>query len=444
MFNLLLYRQKFLAKFCNSSMILLLCHYGADLSVLNSNEQSPLHVACSSNRLGIVEEICNLTQTSLLEIKDNHGRTALSVTTHSDILDKLIEFGADILSLDHNHMNVLMLAVSMCQISIVNHLLLSIHHQLQTIFDQIETKNERSIFLIAVQTGSIDICSLLLTHPYVRWDTVDKQRMNAFHIAAQKNYYELIKFLCNYIQQSDKLISIKRRNHSFTSTTIDSDDVNVQQKMPSLLHLYMNAQDEDGKTPLHVASESGHLSSIEILLNYGANSLIVNELGQLPLHVAIQNGYSQCVDLLIKFSMKDMSEFHSVLAKRQSPMITACQYDYADIVKRLIFYDIGIDYGMNLDHDNEENPLEIAIKYRQIESIHVLLEHSHIEHWLLSKRNLHKNDYETPLRDLIRYMPECAQHAFDKLILKTNEIDFYGDKFERMVYKYKYIDDYFV
>ena len=444
MSNLSLYRQNFLAKFCDPSMIHLLCHHGADLSILNLNEQSPLHIACSSNRLEIVEEICNLTRTSLLEIKDNYGRTALSVTTHSDIVNKLIEFGADISSLDHNHMNVLMTAVSTCQISIVNRLLLSINHQLQSIIDQIETKNERSIFLIAVQTGSIDICSLLLTHPYVRWDTVDKQRMNAFHIAAQNNYCDLIKFLCNYIQQLDKLISIQSRNHPLTPTTMDSDDVNIQQTISSILHLYIDAQDEDGKTPLHVASERGHLSSIEILLDYGANSLIVNDLGQLPLHVAIQNGYSQCVDLLIRYSIKDTNEFHSVLSKRQSPMITACQYGYADIVERLIFYDIGIDYGMNVHYDNEENPLEIAIKYRQIETIHVLLEHSHIEHWLLSKRNLHKNDYQTPLRDLIRYMPDCAQHAFDRLISKTNEIDFHGDKFERMVYKYKYIDDYFM
>ena len=30
----------------------------------------------------------------------------------------------------------------------------------------------------------------------------------------------------------------------------------------------------------------------------------------------------------------------------------------------------------------------------------------------------------------------------DKLILKTTEMDVFGEKFERIIYRYKYIDDY--
>jgi hypothetical protein len=45
---------------------------------------------------------------------------------------------------------------------------------------------------------------------------------------------------------------------------------------------------------------------------------------------------------------------------------------------------------------------------------------------------------------MIRYIPECAKHAFDKFIIKTNEIDSFGNPFERITYNYKYIDDYFM
>ena len=45
------------------------------------------------------------------------------------------------------------------------------------------------------------MCSLLLTHPSIRWNTVDKERFNAFHIAAQNNHSELIQCLWNHLQK---------------------------------------------------------------------------------------------------------------------------------------------------------------------------------------------------------------------------------------------------
>jgi ankyrin repeat protein len=331
-------------------------------------------------------------------------------------------------------MNVLMIAVTKNQIAIVEHLLFAINDQLTTIFDQVTKGNNRSIFLLAVQTGSTQMCALLLTHPYIRWDTMDKQRMNAFHIAARNNHSEVIEFLCNYIRKPDKLMSMKSRNYSVTTT--DSNLINI----PPILRLYIDAQNEDGKTPLHLAAEHGYTTCVEILLKHGADVLLPNYLGQLALHSAIQNGHSQCVDLLIKRSIRNMADFQSVLSRRQSPLITACQNGFVDIVRLLLSQEIGI----NPNNNAEENPLEIAIKYRQIQTLHELLEHPQANYWLKSIRNTNKYFHQTPLRDMIRYIPECATHVFDKLIIKTNEIDFNGNTFERITYKYKYIDDYFM
>jgi ankyrin repeat protein len=422
-------------------MLNLLYYYGADPSILNTNNQSSLHIASASNRLSIVRELYNLTQISLLEIKDNHGQTPLSVTTHPDIISQLIEYGADISSLDTNHMNVLMSAVSTGQIAVVDRLLSAVNDKLMTIFDQVEKRNDRSIFLIAARTGSVDMCSLLLTHPYIRWDTLDKQRMNAFHIAARNNHSELIKFLCDHIRKSNKLTPMNSRSYSITITT-DSNVPNIQQSLP-ILRLYIDAQNEDGKTPLHLASEQGHTLSVQVLLQYNADVLLPNYLGQLALHAAIQNGHGECVDLLVKACKKYLADFRSVLSRRQSPLITACQNGFADIVQVLLSEQIGVHDGMDFDNNKEDNPLEIAIKYRHTETVHVLLEHSHTEHWLMSIKSNGKHNHQTPLRDMIRYMPECAKHAFDRLIIKTTGVNFYGEEFERTVYKYKYIDDYF-
>ena len=137
------------------------------------------------------------------------------------------------------------------------------------------------------------------------------------------------------------------------------------------------------KLPCILACEQGHRSCLKILFHYGADILLANTLGQLPFHAAIQHGHSSCVDLLIKMSKKNLNEFQSILSRRQSPLITACRNGFVDIVKILISENLGIN--------SDENPLEIAIQYRQIEIIHILLEHPQTEHWLYRQEMIIKH-----------------------------------------------------
>lgn len=415
-------------------MIDLLYQHGANPLLLNSFDQSALHIACLSNRLDVVKKLLSLTRTSLLEIKDRRGQTALSVTMNTDIIDELIKYGADISSCDRKNMNVLMIAISKDQLSLVEHLLTVIDQNLPDIFDQVTKKKHRSMFLLAVHTGSIRMCSTLLNHPQICWDTVDKNRMNIFHIAARNDHYELMEFLCNYIQKSIQLFTLKSFNHSLSTNEWDPE--NLPRSSP-ILRVYINAQNEDGKTPLHIAAESGHRLSIESLLKYGADILIPNHLGQSALHAAIQNGHSRCVEILLEVLMRNNADLQVFLARRQSPLTTACQNGFTDIVRLLLLHEIGLN---NISSGKEENPLEIAIKYRRIATINELLEQPYLDSWL---RPFGNNREQTPLRTMIQYLPECAKHVFDKFIVKSQEIDIAGNSFERTVYNFKYIDDYF-
>ena len=400
---------------------------GGDPFIVNSKGQTSLHVACEFSRLSIVKQLLSSTDRTFLEIKDNRGQTALFFATNVDILDQLIQSNADISSLSRSNMNVLMHAVSKQRISIVEHLLFVINNQSIDILNQVARRKNRSVFLLAVETGSVQLCSSLLSYPNIRWDTVDKQRFNAFHIAAQKGHHELIQHLCEHIRQLGR----------YSNSASDTDQNNVSQPTPTL-RSYLDAQDDDGKTPLHLAAENGRHLSVEVLLRNGADALLTNDLGQLPLHSAIQNSHTQCVDLLLKNSLINLADFQSVLARRQSPLITACQNGFLDIVRLLISKKIGLD----LNNDNNENPLEIAIQYRRIPIVFELLDHSYRDTWLMSTRR--QGSHQTPLRDMIRYLPECARYAFDKFLVQTNEIDENGNTFERITYNYKYIDDYFV
>lgn len=399
---------------------------------MNLEGQTALHVACIHNRLSIVKELLSLTGTSLLEMKDIKGQTCLLLATNIDIIDQLIRSNADISTMDNFNRNILMKATSKNQISIVEHLLFVLNNQPNEIFNQVTRRHNRSVFLLAAKIGSVPLCSLLLSCSYIRWDTVDKERFNAFHIAAREDNYELIQYLCEYIRESEKYPSHRSR---LSVCSIDFDENAFFQPSPTL-RLYLDAQNDDGKTPLHIAAEQGRRLSVEILLKNGANVLLPNDLGHLALHSAIQNAHTQCVDILLKSSLKNPADFQAVLSRRQSPLITACQNGYLDIVRLLLSQEVGIE----LNDEKDENPIEIAIKYRQSSIVHELLDQKYRDEWLMPIR---EDSHRTPLRDMIRYFPECAQHAFDTFIVKTNEIDENGNTFERIVYNYKYIDDYF-
>lgn len=57
---------------------------------------------------------------------------------------------------------------------------------------------------------------------------------------------------------------------------------------------------EDGKTPLHIAAENGHINCVDLLIRVGANlDLRDNEL-RTALHNAIENGHTDVALLLIR------------------------------------------------------------------------------------------------------------------------------------------------
>lgn len=57
---------------------------------------------------------------------------------------------------------------------------------------------------------------------------------------------------------------------------------------------------EDGTSPLHIACVNGHHSTVQLLLENGADINLCDEKGASPLHMARQNGHERIVQLLLK------------------------------------------------------------------------------------------------------------------------------------------------
>ena len=63
---------------------------------------------------------------------------------------------------------------------------------------------------------------------------------------------------------------------------------------------FLDEQDNNGKTALHIAAEYGNYIFIDIILKKGGNPNLKDNNGQTPLHIAACNGYLNCLTLLLK------------------------------------------------------------------------------------------------------------------------------------------------
>ena len=68
----------------------------------------------------------------------------------------------------------------------------------------------------------------------------------------------------------------------------------------------INVQDNDGKTPLHLACSNGHSDIVETLMLAGADETITNDYRQTPAQVAESNRYSELLKLLDRDSLQQV------------------------------------------------------------------------------------------------------------------------------------------
>lgn len=78
----------------------------------------------------------------------------------------------------------------------------------------------------------------------------------------------------------------------------------------------VNAQDDNGWTPLHMAAACGHIEVVRMLVMLGANPNVNHEKGQTPLYRAAEGGHSEVVKLLL-------DELHAEAEAKNSAGLTA-------------------------------------------------------------------------------------------------------------------------
>ncbi len=130
----------------------------------------------------------------------------------------------------------------------------------------------------------------------------------------------------------------------------------------------VSAEDNLGKTPLHVATQLGYKNLVEVLLEHRANINAQSKAGVTPLAAAVKVANREMAELLLahKVEVNPRDEYE------MTPLHQAAKEGYKEIAELLV------SHGANLEAKNKSGrtPLHLAVQGAHRDAVKLLLDHN--------------------------------------------------------------------
>lgn len=130
----------------------------------------------------------------------------------------------------------------------------------------------------------------------------------------------------------------------------------------------IDAQDANGRTPLHWACARGDAAAVKTLLGQGADPNMADDLGQACLRASLKAADTQCATLLVGAG----AELHARDHWRQTPLL-ASNYSADPVAFGLVLLGAGAD--VNDVDDGGSTALMEAVRLNNAPYVRILLDH---------------------------------------------------------------------
>ncbi|XP_065282386.1 transient receptor potential cation channel subfamily A member 1 homolog [Dermacentor albipictus] len=379
-------------------MCQLLMDHGAATDVLADGNKTPLFLAATNDRPLIVAFL--LDEGAGIEDRDVEGNSPLLGAVDSgsvEVVRLLLDRGADIESRNNDDRNVLHMAV-LSKNEDVLQVLLNVKGSEQLI-NRKDCDGDTPLHH-AARNAFLDIVQVLLKHG-ARASAKNSSEETTLHAACHYNFPNVVREI---VKQDARLV---------------------------------NETDMHWNTPLHVAAQGGFSETAAILVEAGAYLEAKNYYEWTPLTVACKNGDFDTVSNLLGAG----ASVNSVDKMKNRPLHIAAQFGNESVVKLLLDRKDVRDFVCKRNA-NKKNCLDVAIEEEHRDVVEALLKSRFWKELLQNSTESEQyGTHQTPLRSLIRTMPDLATLVFNSCVMVEAGSD--EDPNKSVTYQYQFLDDAF-
>ena len=260
----------------------LLITKGAFVNAVNMVGQTPLHMSMGGKKG--CPKLCNvlLQNSAKIDAMDEDGNQPLHLACRrllASVVSLLVSHGADTAALNKQQRKPLHLAE-------------------ESLLKSWHSRKEDDALHIAARRGQFELVQLLFVCGAPK-DAVNKHGQTLLHTAACAKT-ECLKLCEILLQQNSKV----------------------------------DAADEDGNQPLHMACKQGNAATSQLFLKHGAKANAVNRCGETPLHkaVGVETWFCQILDAL----MQHHASINAADKNGNRPLHLACEVVLTGTVQDLL------------------------------------------------------------------------------------------------------------
>lgn len=371
---------------------------------------APLHIACFFEHLEVVHAILESGADLKLRVEKTIAKeTPLHIAAGNgfgEIVKALLEKGADPNSIASNHLKTpLHVAASDGHVQVVKYLLqggakkeaprpaelsrfgfwctplhlacqkghleiVKVLHQHGANIDTI-SGDHRGISVLheAVINHQVDIIKYLINQR-VKMNVFDSAGFSPLHIAAKQGYTDIMDLLIKGGSEVDCYLNDPM--HTPLMTSITSGQYN---SMKTVLEA---GAEVDGvlndAAPLYQAIryEPTYLPIVELLISFGANEYVRDEIGYYPLHCAAYCGQYEVAEFFLRrgHDPRQLSECPDDTGQRETPLHCAVFGNKPSVLQLLVKAGVSVNC---LAHPGKQTPMYNAVLNQKIDMVEQLI-----------------------------------------------------------------------